>query len=354
MDRSRIVAVALTAALITAVAVACSDDDGTASGTASGTGADQVVGAEAPFTIPDKSQARVAAYWTPERMRAAVPFEPAPDAASAEGRAFPSDQTACVRSAESCSNGNGAYAYVRGPGDPGTAPGRMVGKVFFSKSGKPYACSASVVASRNRSVVWTAGHCVASRGTFHSNWIFVPGYADGAAPQGRWVPRAGQSSFTIGGWLNDGDGRYDLAAVVLATDGGATIADRVGSLGIAFDRAPAEDDPVVILGYPGEPPFDGSDLKRCEGRVAERDEPPYMNGSDASTTPDTEAPSGYRVGCDLTGGASGGPFLIDTEADGSGGFVISVVSSGPVTVATGSYQGSAARDLWDAAQAFGE
>jgi V8-like Glu-specific endopeptidase len=44
-------------------------------------------------------------------------------------------------------------------------PYRTVGKVFFTKDdGRRFSCSAAVIASENRSVVWTAGHCVAEQG----------------------------------------------------------------------------------------------------------------------------------------------------------------------------------------------
>ena len=352
MTRRHIAAAALAATLMTTIAATGCGDEAAADSAA---GDEEIVAAQAPFTIPDKSQARVAEYWTPARMRAAVPYEPATGKATEDEAHYPSEGTACVRSAESCTNGEGAYAYDRTPADPAGIPGRSVGKVFFSKAGKPYVCSGSVVESANRSVVWTAGHCVANRGQFHSNWIFVPGYRDGVAPNGRWVPRAGQSSMTLAKWLDDRDGRYDLAAVVLASEGGQGVAERVGSLPIVFDQSPEPGQPVRILGYPQAAPFDGSDLEVCVGQVAERDEPPYINDSEedgSSTAPAPGTPSGYRVGCDLTGGASGGPFLLGPADDGTGGSVFSVVSSGPVTAVTGAYQGELARALWERAQTF--
>jgi Trypsin-like peptidase domain len=351
MNRRRIAAAALAATLLTTIAAGCDDEGETATAPVD----DEITAAQAPFTIPDKSQARVADFWNAERMRAAVPYEVDDAARAAEdGAEYPDDQTACVLDAKACTNGEGGYAYTRGPGDPGTVPGRMVGKLFFTKSGRPYECSGSVVEAENRSVVWTAGHCVADRGKFHSNWIFVPAYRDGAAPYGRWVPRGGGSSIALTRWIDARNGRYDLAAVVLATDGEQAIADRVGALPIVFDQAPEPGQPVRILGYPGKPPFDGSDLEQCTGQVAERDEPPYINdtGDGSSTAADPAEPSGYRVGCDLTPGSSGGPFLLGPPDDGTGGSVFSVVSSGPVTAATGSYQGELARALWQKAQTF--
>ena len=51
-----------------------------------------------------------------------------------------------------------------------------------------YVCSGTALNSSNQSVVWTAGHCVfdTEGGGFVTNWIFVPAYKDGAAPFGEW------------------------------------------------------------------------------------------------------------------------------------------------------------------------
>lgn len=352
MTRRHIAAAALAATLMTMIAATGCGDEAEADSAAG----DELVAAQAPFTIPDKSQARVADFWSPERMRAAVPYQvTGAGRATEDGAEYPDDHAACVLDADACTNGEGAYAYVRGPGDPSTVPGRMVGKLFFTISGRPYTCSGSVVEAVNRSVVWTAGHCVAERGKFFANWIFVPGYRDGAAPYGRWVPRPGGSSISPSRWVDERDGRYDLAAVVVATNGDEGVADRVGALPIVFDQMPESGQPVRILGYPGRAPFDGSDLEQCTGQVAERDEPPYINGpadDGSSTAAEPSEPSGYRVGCDLTPGSSGGPLLLGPPDDGTGGSVFSVVSSGPVTAVTGAYQGELARALWERAQTF--
>lgn len=86
-------------------------------------------------------------------------------------------------------------------------PYRTVGKVFFTKDEREYSCSASVIASENRSVVWTAGHCVAERGNedWHDNWIFVPAYENTNAPLGKWAARV---KATIVGWYSNGNRSY--------------------------------------------------------------------------------------------------------------------------------------------------
>ena len=64
------------------------------------------------------------------------------------------------------------------------------GKVFFTDSGVNYVCSGTALTSGNKSVVWTAGHCVnEGPGAYYTNWAFVPAYKDGARPYGTWAAR---------------------------------------------------------------------------------------------------------------------------------------------------------------------
>ena len=87
-----------------------------------------------------------------------------------------------------------------------SAPTRTNGKVFFSDGGSNYVCSGTAVLSGNKSTVWTAGHCVHDGASgFHTNWSFVPAYADGSAPYGEWTAR---NLLTTSGWANGGDFSY--------------------------------------------------------------------------------------------------------------------------------------------------
>ena len=48
--------------------------------------------------------------------------------------------------------------------------------MFFTLGGNDYVCSGTALLSGNKSVVWTAGHCVnEGPGEFATNWEFVPG-----------------------------------------------------------------------------------------------------------------------------------------------------------------------------------
>ena len=60
--------------------------------------------------------------------------------------------------------------------------------MFFTLGGNDYVCSGTALLSGNKSVVWTAGHCVnEGPGDFATNWEFVPAYKDGSAPLGVYV-----------------------------------------------------------------------------------------------------------------------------------------------------------------------
>ena len=75
--------------------------------------------------------------------------------------------------------------------------------------------------SGNKSVVWTAGHCVNDgAGTFHTNWAFVPAYADGSRPYGTWTAR---SLLTTAGWNGSGDFSYDNGAAIVNLNGGQAL-----------------------------------------------------------------------------------------------------------------------------------
>ena len=70
-------------------------------------------------------------------------------------------------------------------------------------------CSGTALLSGNKSVVWTAGHCVnEGPGDFATNWEFVPAYKDGSAPLGVYVA---EDLITSSAWANQGDFSYDFA-----------------------------------------------------------------------------------------------------------------------------------------------
>ena len=97
----------------------------------------------------------------------------------------------------------------------------------------------------------------------------------------------------------------------------------------------------VDLGYPADAPFDGSTLYACLGT------PSQIEYATDGTTP-TE----LGLDCDMTGGASGGGWIINMDSQGLG-YVNTVNSYGPAdhTKLWGAYQGAVAQELYNTVQA---
>jgi hypothetical protein len=165
-----------------------------------------------------------------------------------------------------------------------------IGKLFFRQFGSPYVCSA---ASIGNYAIWTAGHCVAvgNGATWSTNVVFVPAYKNGSAPFGQWTAAR---LWTTNAWFTNEDLRYDIGGVILNTLGGLRISQRVGNLGFAYNKSVNLS--WFLMGYPQAAPFDGNFQFICASSYAYSDASfgtPYTTG----------------VGCDQTGGTSGGPWI---------------------------------------------
>jgi V8-like Glu-specific endopeptidase len=254
-----------------------------------------------------QDKAAVQAYWTPEQMRNAIPAQEL-RAGAPPGQAKKNPRAA---------------AQPIAPPYTSTAT-RTNGKVFFSDDGLNYVCSGTAVLSGNKSVVWTAGHCVHDGASnFHTNWTFVPAYADGSRPYGTWTARA---LLTTSGWAGGGDFSYDTGAAVVSPNGGSALTDVVGGRDIAFNTA--REQQYAAHGYPAASPFNGQRLWVCGS-------PLVYNDTGAN-------PATMGIDCDMTGGSSGGGWI----ANGS---VTSVNSYGYRTlpnVMFGPYHGSVAQSLY--------
>jgi len=193
------------------------------------------------------------------------------------------------------------------------------GKLFFQIPGAgTFVCSGTVVGSDTFDVVWTAGHCVTEGdgGGFFSNFLFVPGYENGVAPVGEWVA---EYAVTSSQWKNNEDFRYDVAALTIAPNGSAEeIQEVVGARGIAFNQDP--DQTYRSIGHPAAPPFDGELMFFCDSDLG------YLDSG--------SSPAPMAIGCDMTGGSSGGGWIVEDEVTGEG-FVHSVNSYGYETGGNG-------------------
>ncbi len=290
-----------------------------------------------------------AQYWTKARMRAAKPADvPLPGAselaASAQSGfgaepsyvpAAPAGSSAPVKLLAGSSSSErllpGSSQQVPDPSAPGI---RAHGKVFFTIPGQgDFVCSGTAVNSRNRSVVWTAGHCVFDAGPsnqgytnrYSTNFIFVPAYRDGAAPFGRWAARR---LATTDAWMDGANLKYDLGAAVVRKHSDGRLQRVVGARGIGFDQP--RDQALQAIGYPQELPFNGRREFRCSGAPVGTDDP---GGAGPRTT---------RIRCDMTGGSSGGGWI-------AGSTLVSVTSYGYATdpgFLYGPYMNSTAKELY--------
>jgi len=206
-----------------------------------------------------------------------------------------------------------------------------VGKVFFTMGAFAYVCSGNVVVSDNDSTVATAGHCVnEGPGAFVQNFVFVPAYLNGNAPYGIWPA---QALYTTPQWRTAGDIRYDTGFAVTATVKGKHLADVVGASGVEFNQDRGLS--YQAFGYPAAPPFDGQSLKSCSG--------------DATKDPINPQFKAQGIPCDMTGGSSGGPWMVDSGRDSYQNSITSYGYPGGPAVIYGPYWGSVIRDAYDTA-----
>jgi V8-like Glu-specific endopeptidase len=292
------------------------------------------------------------AYWTPERMAAAIPMEKfavghafaaqSPSVAAPIGTpGFSAGASPAMAQANSPMIGQSALfpAYTAQPLDFGSAPSNprdgpygpfqrfgqagayvqypisTVGKLFFNIPANnagitpgAYVCSGTAI---NRSTIVTAGHCVAAgdNSTFFNTWLFCPSYnAGGVNPAvGCW---SWASATTSGPWFSTGNVNYDYACIVTPVTG-TLLAKKMGNVvgwaarGWNWPSSMLE----VSLGYPQAAPFDG---KRIQANAA----PDWYSYAFGASTGGVGASK--IMANDLTGGSSGGPWILG-YANGSTG-----------------------------------
>lgn len=250
-------------------------------------------------TGPAARERALTEYWTPQRMRDARPPEMVlSDAAKsaavlgAQTRTDRDQEPVVIPSAAPTVTSPGAVAPTTAddvvapdaiqpypppavgsntfqPSFPvGHKVARTMGKAFFTLNGVARVCSAGVVNSPGKSLVWTAGHCVhggGSSGTWAANWVFVPNYTlnsagDPVAPYGVW-PSAGLFADSV--WVDEGEMHSDVGVAILQRRSGQLIQDVVGGQGIVFSMSYYPT--VAAFGYPAETPFDGEHLWQANG-----------------------------------------------------------------------------------------
>jgi V8-like Glu-specific endopeptidase len=246
-----------------------------------------------------------ASYWTAARMRDAVaiglPANVTRSAVAPSATGRPGAVPALAART--------AQVAALGVGVPKSA---TVGKVFAHDpvNNRDYQCSASTIGSPSMMLVLTAGHCAhgGRGGTWATNWMFIPLYTNGVRPYGTWYPKY-YTAFNE--WQNSSDHDRDLGFVTMWPNfAGQRIVDVVGGNGLSWNQA--YEQAMTILGYPVDAPFTGETQQSSSGGTFRLGTWPFQENTLATW-------------CNLTGGASGGPWLRNYA--GGVGFVNGVMST---------------------------
>ncbi len=274
---------------------------------------------------------KVSDFWTPDRMRSATPLDLLPTAPAALPAPKPGGKTVTVGATAPSAHVR-SFPQAGGPWTGGGAVVRTSGRVFFTFQNRTASCSGNAVTSQNGSTVVTAGHCVKYQGSWHTNWVFVPGYHDGQSPLGTW---AATKTASTPQWVASEEMNYDVGLAVVGPVNGQKLTDAVGAQGIQFNGA--YNKAMYAFGFPAAAPYDGSKLIHCSGTSAK----------DFLLTKD------HSLGCNMTGGSSGGPWFASFDEATGTGLQASVNSFGYTFLPNrmfGPYFGDEVKSLYDQTQ----
>ena len=272
--------------------------------------------AAAPAAAKDPDRVRherVVAYWTAERMASAKPrdfirvggtFKPAAKPDKGPGK-------------PGGGGGGGGSSEPTVTGASWNGDGTVLkasGKVFFTMGGTNYVCSGAVAqdSRSSHSLVLTAAHCAYDEAekAFATNWTFIPEY-DSAPTRscaqtthGCWTAQglvvhkgyADESGFTAKATEHD----FAFAIVGPGGKSNTQLDATVGWFPITFSAS--NPDHRYAFGYPAAGKYRGNDLVYCAGTI-------FEDGYNANKT--------WGMGCDMTGGSSGGPWF-SSFSSGSG------------------------------------
>ncbi len=242
---------------------------------------------------------RIVAYWTPQRM----------------ANAKPRDFTMTTA---------GVLVPAANPG--GGIVERQTGRVYFTDKEGAWICSASALSDSSStdgySLVLSAGHCAYDgSGGWAENWMYIPDFD--ASPTytcsntlyGCWTAEALvlSSAFVTGGGFGGGTLGYDWSIAVVGPGGkGGTQLDAMGGY-VLKTSGNGIGDTAWPFGYPAAGKYHGTNLTYCKGK----------------TVADPFGYPTWGVACDMTGGSSGGPWLVGTtDPAGTAGEVASLNSYG--------------------------
>ncbi|MDJ1130898.1 trypsin-like serine peptidase [Streptomyces iconiensis] len=289
-------------------------------------------------------------HWNPERLKKAEDNEkqvPA-DIKSASGSGAGESEPRPVKAQD-----------VPTPYSTNAAP---VGKVLMDTPEGPMVCSGTVVQDpRNpgkSNLVATAGHCVHSgkSGGWLRNISFIPSYNDKGlsrsalenasaqdlAPYGQWWVKWAQTTdywIKKGAKSGGGGSQQDFAVlrVESVNKNAKSLEETVGNALKVNFKTPAASRirGVSSFGYPAAPPFDGAKMFRCSDRPG-------------NLTIDPSQPALYRIGCTMTGGSSGGGWLVNGTSGKAELVSVNSIGPQPATWLAGPRLGPTAKGVYDA------
>jgi glutamyl endopeptidase len=130
-----------------------------------------------------------------------------------------------------------------------TFPARAVAFITYTQPGVGnFRCTGWLI---NKNTVATAGHCVHSGGpggSFVTNVRVYPGRNGSSSPFGSCTARR---LYTVVGWTNSSDERYDYGAIKLNCNIGQT----TGWFGFTWQASTLNGQTSIINGYPGDKPL---------------------------------------------------------------------------------------------------
>jgi V8-like Glu-specific endopeptidase len=247
---------------------------------------------EAPVVLMEAEAAAVEAYWTTERISEAVPL-PLPELVGAPPLVEPPGALAGgpVLQDEVPPAAEGAAllavpSYVTSRvSNLSVSPYMYVGKLYMTFGPKNFVGSAWCIC---KSSIFSAGHCVYDHET--KSWatnVLFKGRYDGVGAAGSWAVRR---LVAPRGWTEKQDWAFDLGAGIAS----GNIQSVIGSAGWLANAAPNQGQ-IDAIGYPASPipgyNFDGEHMWHCVGR--------YEDGNTI-----------LRMGNNMTGGCSGGPWSV--------------------------------------------
>ncbi|MFI6231112.1 hypothetical protein ACIBCR_27815 [Micromonospora echinospora] len=274
-----------------------------------------------------KTPAQLRAFWTPERLEAALrnPADARPVRAGdltgqgtgnrrAAEVAPPTASAAAVPPAGATTarpplSTQATVSVSQRVSNPAAWPTSAVGRLFYSNQAETewYTCSGTSIVSTGGNAVWTAGHCLHQGSGGNSGWmanhVFIPAYGFNSNPYGWFF---GVSIIAPSAWTDGADleGSDVGALLVVPETGSNSLLTTVGGWGYQFNGATAYSNarsygyPVIGYNRPASDFADGEYMMYCEGNTSDADN---LNPFDDR----------LRLSCDMGGGASGGPLVIN-------------------------------------------